>query len=355
MSTTDQPPRRRLAMPAVTEWPRAGKIRLGEQLAVIDKDTGKQKMRSGEAVTRPAAVDYFRVDPEDEITPAESAASFLAVYGAKPRELRCQIPGRVAADVWEGAYRLYGTRKLKIRCDGQECDERTPTGGWETKPCVCRAKSLPADSNSRCKLGWTLNVLLPEVAGVGVWQITTGSEISVNRVSRWLTMMESLVGDLLLLEFTLALVPVDVTPDGKTKEVWVLEPRATGMSPQALLEGGGRGTQPLLIEAPDPPPVPAPADDEKDDGIPEVEATPIAPRRERPDDDALWRERLSDLTDAAGSVEAVKAAADEYLGREADGWDVADDDLYTHLVGVFRKPPEGQESMLPAARREDPA
>ena len=374
MSTSDQAPRRRLEMPPVDQWPRIGKLRLGEQVTVIDQQTGRPKERSGSVVTRPSAVDYFRVDPEDDVTSPESAASFLEVYGEKPRILRCQIPGRAPADVWEGAYRLYGTRKLKRRCDGVECDERTATGGWESKPCVCKARGIfdtprgETPHKDRCKLGWTLNFLLPDVKGVGVWQITTASEISVRRVSGWLSMMANLVGDLLLLEFTLSLVPVDVTPDGNSKEVWVLEPRAVAASPQMLLEGGGRAQALGLPSGDIPvPEVPPPADDEHadepgdDDGIQDAEVEEVgpAPPREQPPDgseeDTRWRDRLDELRGLGASNQALISEATRILRRTANAWDLLDDDLFTELFGIFRAAQDGQESMLPPARREDQA
>lgn len=247
---SEQAPRRRVAMPPPSSPPRVGKIRLGERY-----DSGRTN-KSGESILLQRAIDYFRVDGDDEVTAPESAASFHAVYGDKPRSLRCLLPGHRAEDVWEGAYRLYGARKLKQRCDGAECDVRSATGGWDTEPCRCRARMIDGiplmdyrdpktgyPHPDRCKLSWTLNVFLPDVVGVGVWQIQTGSEISVRRVSDWLRTMELLMGDLLLLEFTLNLVPEDVTPDGKTKEVWVLNPVAATVAPAQLLEGGTAAKQ----------------------------------------------------------------------------------------------------------------
>lgn len=345
--TMDGAPRRRLDLPAADgQWPRVGKVRLGEQLPVIDKQTGEQKMRAGEGVTRPAAIDYFRVDGDDGITSPDSAASFREVFGAEPRVLRCQIPGRRIDDVWEGAYRLYGARKLKQRCDGVECDVRTATGGWETRPCVCRERGIfdvpPGGTphKDRCKLGWTLNFLLPEVQGVGVWQVTTGSEISVKRISGWLQMMQALMGDLLMLEFELRLVPEDVAPDGKVKQVWVLEPRAVSASPRELLTSG----RPVVAEIPAQagPVAPPPADDDDDlasyeevpadveHGAPADDAAPVL----APELDALWRQRFQELAGLGLTNPEIAGIAKVALGRVVNAWELHDDKVYTPVLSA---------------------
>lgn len=298
MGRVETPGRRRLPMPALEEWPRVGKLRIGEKVAATS--------RTGESIQRPSAIDYFRVDPEDGITSPEAAASFREVYGEKPTSLTCRLPGPTADACFEGAWRLYGTRKLKRVCDGETCEERTGTGGWDEKPCVCGARRhvKPTPKGGVCQLSWSLSFLLPDVVGMGVWQIDTGSEISVKRVSRWLQMMEKVSGDLMFLEFTLALVSVDVTPDGKTKAVHVLDPRTVNATPAALLSGGGRVLPALEAGAIPGPAVPPPADDDgapEDDGDHAVEGEVIVPE---------WENVLADLRRMAPDLN------DEEIGRE---------------------------------------
>jgi hypothetical protein len=248
VTTEKGPKRRRVAFPVMTRFPRVGKIRLGEQVPT----------KSGSSL-RPSKLDYFRVEAEESgVTSAEAAESFHEVYGDKPTSLRCVIPGPTPESVFEGAWRLYGANKLKRICDGQTCDERTATGGWVESPCICAARAYAPDHRDRCKLTWSLQVLLPDVKGIGVWQIDTGSEISVRRVSAWLRMMYELTkGDLSLLEFWLDLVETKVAPEGKATSVYVLQPRATDLTPRQMLEGGGRAER-VLLEAGSLPETPAP-------------------------------------------------------------------------------------------------
>lgn len=330
---SDAPKRRRVAMPVPTEWPRAGKIRLGIKKAGTSK--------AGDAIEFPSALDYFRVDAADEITAPESAASFHEVYGPEPRSIRCQLPGRTPDDVFEGAWKLYGARKLKIRCDGTECDERTGTGGWETKPCVCKAQGIPpvkANGNrneKHCSLNWTFSVLLPDVVGVGVWQIDTSSEISIARISRWLQMMASVSGDLMLLDFTLNLVPVDVNPDGRTKRVYVLEPRAVGATPRELLTGGGRAPLPQLDPGAERPAIPPPADEEE----PPAEEGIVV---------QTWEEALQDLRDLAPGLDdkAIGSALASCFGRTVNATELSDPAISGRAINYFLELRERAQAAL---------
>ena len=338
--SAEAPQRRRLPLPVVTEWPRVGKIRLGEKI-----NTGKTSERTGESISRPSAIDYFRVDAEDGVTSPEAAASFHEVYGQEPRSIRCQLPGRAPEDVFEGAWRLYGARKLKQVCDGETCDVRTATGGWESGPCACKAQGIPlkrsngAANPDHCKLTWTLNVILPDVVGVGVWQIDTGSEISIARVSRWLQMMAAVAGDLMLLDFTLNLVPVDVTPDGRTKRVFVLEPRAVSSSPRELIGGGGRPDLPQL-EAGAPRPALPPA---ADDDVPLTEGEVVLP---------TWEETLDQLRALAPDLSDAEIGAEcsRVMGRTVKATELGHPDVSGRVIAAFldRAEEQGGGAGVPA-------
>lgn len=231
MATTS-PQRLIVPLPDDALPPRIGKIRLGHQVELGGGRTDK----FGELATRPVAADHFVVTAdEDGITLPETVAAFAEVYGAEPRQLKAMLIGDTPEANLEGAYRQYGTRKLKRRCDGATCSERTATGGWDTKPCACLAENGVVGAD--CKLSYTLHVLLPDVDGMGVWQIDTGSEISVRKLTGFLQMMHTLHGSLVGLEFDLRLVPESVAPDGKSKTVYVLDPRAIQGKPRDLLAG----------------------------------------------------------------------------------------------------------------------
>jgi hypothetical protein len=141
----------------------------------------------------------------------------------------------------EGAYRLYGANKLKIRCDGTTCDERTATGWRRDQPCICAKRNLAPDSRDRCTLTYTIQLILPDVAVPGIWQLDTGSEISSRRMADWLDMIYTLRGSLRGIEGDLFLIPLSVQPEGmgKTTTVYVLSPQARGATVEQLIAGGG--------------------------------------------------------------------------------------------------------------------
>lgn len=349
-------PRRRVAMPPPSTPPRVGKIRLGEKV-----DTGRTSEKTGESITRPSAVDYFRVDAEDDVTAPAAAASFARQYPDKPRSLRCWFPARRPEEAWEGAYRLYGARKLKIRCDGSECDERTATGGWDTKPCVCKARGIfdtPKGQNphkDRCKLGWTLSFYLPDVDGVGIWQITTGSEISVRRISDWLRMMEALASDpkdgLLLMEFTLRLVPEDVTPDGATKTVWVLQPETTVASPAAMLEGTGRVAVAALEAGAPTTELPAPADDEAIEGtFDDPDDASDLEEKGRAAVEKLCQDHGLSFGEFAEAADVVGRA----MGRVIDFTTINDQDVFKKVDAECRRKGEVKAAAGKGGQRKNP-
>jgi hypothetical protein len=249
--------RRRVALPETDMLPRVGKIRLGIKAQ-------SRPRQDGTTVLYPQAVDYFVVDEDESgITSAVAAAGFHEVYPGQPRSLRVMLPGQTADDVLEGAWRLYGRGgdgggRLLRKCDGTTCDRRTATGGWEVDvPCVCQAEGIPEQvtkkgklvvNSEHCALRWTLNVLLPDVPGVGVWQIDTGSQITVGNLAASLRMLEQLNRGRGLwgTEAELRLVPQTVSPEGQAKTVYVLDLAILSMTPRQALEGTHVPLAPML-------------------------------------------------------------------------------------------------------------
>lgn len=341
MTVSTGPTRHRVALPADAMPPRIGKIRLGHSVETGDRD------RFGDPITRAIADDHFVVSADEaEITSAETVAAFTAVYGPEPRQVRAMLLGATPEDNLEGAYRLYGKSKLKRRCDGETCSERTATGGWAEKPCVC-------DPEKRsCTLTWTLHVLLPDVPGFGVWQVDTGSEISVRRMTGFLQTLHGIKGNLAGVEFDLCLVPVTVSPDGRTKTVYVLDPRAHDFSPRAALAAAGAARPGYELAAP--------IADEKRDRLLD---------HDQPDPLQQVKRVLADMPkaarDAAKSIlldAGVLAASDTTLLKVAAAvLERFGDEAVTDLDGIIRRLEQDQAAAAatnaaPAtASGEDPA
>lgn len=251
--STSGPPRLRVELPVSGTLPRVGKIRLGTTVPVMDKDTGEvRKTDWGADIVRPVKADHFVVYAEESgITSQEAVDAFKAVYGDEPRELECWLPAPTPDDIMEGAWRQYGKSKLKIRCDGETCAKRRETGGWAEEPCQCQRLGLAEDDKRHCDLGYTIQLILPRVSGIGVWQLDTGSTISSRRMADWLTLMMNLTGgNLTRLAFRLRIVPIKVSPEGTATTVYVLDPMTMDTSPQQLISAGPAQTQVAALPPP---------------------------------------------------------------------------------------------------------
>lgn len=310
------PARLRAPLPSEEETllPRVGKIRLGVQAT---SQGGK---------LYPKAIDWFRVEHEEsEITSDAAVQAFRSVYGDQPRELAVMFPGHDLEDVLEHAYRLYGASKLKRRCDGETCSERTATGGWVTKPCVCATlpEKVPAKRGDGlvanpdlCKRTLTIQVLLPDVSGIGVWQIDTSSEIGMRRLVGHLRLILGIRGTLQGYECKLGLVPVKVAPDGVSKTVYVLDPRDYSQTPRQALESAGQAREQLDAAARLALPAPS-LDDERDPLLHPDESEPDVrqlvgeqiTKRLLADDQAYIRDRFAAKLGAA--VDALIGAYGE--------------------------------------------
>jgi len=151
----------------VRRLPRLGKIALGV----------KKTASSGKEY--PTEVDYFVV-PE----------KVSAVFGDKPKELRIMFPVSNAEVFFQQWYKCYGTSALKCKGDGEKAftwDE--DNGGMKEIPCPC-----PKLEGGECKQIGTLQFLLPDVAGAGVWQITTSSKNSIIDINSSLDFIKAVCG-----------------------------------------------------------------------------------------------------------------------------------------------------------------
>lgn len=173
---------------------RLGKIRLGEQLPVMDG--AKQKIsKTGAPVFRPAKLERFRLTSPDQVL-LEHAAE---VYGGEVREwagapgdgdqwelyvtspaLDVVIPpqlqseeGGLESGSFQQWYELWSGGGCLRRCDGVT---ETISG----QPCSAMSPACPVDHEARraaaangkaCKMTTRIMVLLPKLPDLGVWML----------------------------------------------------------------------------------------------------------------------------------------------------------------------------------------
>lgn len=204
--------------------PRLGKIHLGIK---------KWKTVEGKRVEYPSAVDYFVCPPEVQ-----------AVFGEQPKELRILIPIE-DEDRWASQYyRCYSrTRGLICKGDGinavRMVDAETgaiadsKTKKVVMKDITCQGRECP-EYGKQCHEVMNLQFLLPEVAGLGIWQIDTGSINSIKNINSASELIKSIYGKISMIPLILTVEPhtIQDPESGKKRNVYVLNLRTN----QTLLE-----------------------------------------------------------------------------------------------------------------------
>ena len=180
--------------------PRLGKIHLGY----------KDEKKKG----APTATDYFVCPDEIKV-----------VCGDKPKQLSVMIPTE-DEEYWASQYyRAYSqTRGLICRGDGEKgqrmvdistkeiAGKNTESVAWEEG--ICAGKDCPIYQETRrgfpkCGEVMCLQFMLPDVPGVGVWQIDTGSINSIRNINSEAHLIKKLCGHISMLPLLLTLEPED--------------------------------------------------------------------------------------------------------------------------------------------------
>lgn len=198
--------------------PRLGKIHLGY------KDPNKGF---------PVKTDYF-VFPKDH----SGYSALVKVFGEKPKELRILIPVE-DEETWASQYyKAYDrTRGLICKGDGDKAvrmvDVKTgdlPSKTTETvamKEVVCPGRECPDYKAKKCGEVMNLRFMLPEIPGLGVWQIDTGSINSILNINSCAKVIQKTFGRLTLVPLILSLESAQVnSPEtGKKQTVYVMNLR----------------------------------------------------------------------------------------------------------------------------------
>ncbi|KKL20358.1 hypothetical protein LCGC14_2456240, partial [marine sediment metagenome] len=193
--------------------PLLGKIRLGVKV----EKPGKRPF--------PKALDYFNCPPEVQ-----------KVFGEKPKALQIMFPNEDPeqfAQQWLRAYSI--TQGLVCIGDGRTSRRKVDlatgamasreTKRWEWKEGLgCDPDKCPEYQAKRCRRVMNLQVLLPDVPGLGVWQIDTSSFYSILNINSQFALIKSVYGTIGMVPVILSLEPKQVKSpkDQKLKTVRVL-------------------------------------------------------------------------------------------------------------------------------------
>lgn len=189
--------------------PRLGKIRLGIRVERCKRNP------------YPRPVDYF-------VCPAP----VQKVYGEQPRELRILLPNENQSGWAAQFYRCYSrTRGLVCKGDGERAsaiiDEQTGSLATRNskKTALMEVDCSPASCRyygKQCRRVMNLQFLLPDVPGLGVWQLDTSSYWSMTNVNNGVQLIRQACGRVSMIPLLLKLQPQEVQPEGLRKTVWVL-------------------------------------------------------------------------------------------------------------------------------------
>ena len=188
--------------------PRLGKIRLGIRV-------------QGATSLYPQPVDYF-VCPD----------AVGKVFGEKPRQLRILFPTEDASGWASQFYRCYSrSRGLICKGDGERATALVDedTGALASRDSIhvssremnCDPDTCPEYGRS-CRRVMNLQFLLPDVPGLGVWQLDTSSYWSITNINSGIKLVKALCGHISMIPLMLRLIPRETRPGGSRKTVYVI-------------------------------------------------------------------------------------------------------------------------------------
>lgn len=225
----------------VRRLPRLDKIRLGI------------KVEGAEGVSYPRAVDYFVCPPDVQ-----------AVFGEKPKELRIMFPvedDTLFAQQWYRCYRR--TRGLVCKGDGETADGSfdKATGALATKDTkevirrevLCAGQGCPEFQRRACRRLLNLQFLLPEVPGLGVWQLDTSSINSILNINNAVELIRAVCGRVRMVPLVLSVkMELHGPAGGQQMPVPVLHLNSTATLAEIQQAAALPPTR-ALLPAPEPP------------------------------------------------------------------------------------------------------
>ena len=221
----------------VVRLPRLGKIKLGIK-------------QEGDRGPYPVATDYFVCPPEVQ-----------EVYGDKPKQLDIMFPlddENLVAPQWLRCYSqsrgcvCWGDGRTANRLIDKATGDLASGDSREVtmKPVTCDPEPCPEYQSKRCRRLMNLQLLLPRVAGLGVWQLNTSSRNSIYNINGMLRTIRAVCGRIAMLPLFLCLEPCEVSPLGEKKTARVLVLRAN-MPLAAMQRLGAVEPTRILLPPPD--------------------------------------------------------------------------------------------------------
>ncbi len=207
----------------IRRLPRLGKIRLGIKKVAA---SGKEY---------PAEVDYFILSPEtpSELENKKLVEEFTKLYGDKPKSINIMFPVSSPEVYFPQFYKRYGSGSaLKCKGDGETaaCGTVEFAKGLEIigqdemglTRVKCKGKECIYYVSKECTEVGVLQILLPEVPGAGVWQISTGSYNSIVNLNSCIDYITAVCGRAHMIPLTLERRMQEIPHEGKKTKHYIL-------------------------------------------------------------------------------------------------------------------------------------
>lgn len=182
--------------------PRQGMLRLGIKKKTTD---GKKEY--------PSEVDYFILDPETP-NPLDKKIiidNFFAVFGINPKTIEVMLISSDINKTFPQNYKRYG-KNTPLKCIGDGKTATVTEKDWgkglnqvgvdergfmqvecKGRDCIY-ATANDKSQNKECKATATLSVNMPQLGGLGVWQLTTGSFNSIVNINSGIRELNEIYG-----------------------------------------------------------------------------------------------------------------------------------------------------------------
>lgn len=235
-----------------------------------------EKVPSRNGSERPAALDYFKFDPDpvDE----KLIAAYREIYGEKPQKLYISFPSNDINTVFSYNYTLFGQSGMKCQGNGKTA-RRVHDEEWIDVDCPtpaeCEFCGLTKDGKPQCKPHGYLQFFIKGIPTCQVFTYSTNSVISIANILNGLELLQNVRGRLAGIWVCLQMTQRAVRPEGKKKDVWVVD-LSLPYSIDALMEGASAGAL-ALPEASAP--AAEPADAPAPSSVAPEPAPPVATRK----------------------------------------------------------------------------
>lgn len=160
-------------------------------------------------------------------------SQFKQLYGEQPKSIKIMFPPASPEVFFAQFYKRYGSGSLlKCKGDGEvaETTEEFSKGLEKISDTergfiqvVCKGPECPYQISNECGRMASLQVILPDLSGIGVWQINTGSYNSIVNINSAIEWLRGLCGRYAMIPITLMRVPQDIAYEGKRSKHYILQ------------------------------------------------------------------------------------------------------------------------------------